>query len=221
MTRPKCCRDISGMPDSNYFKPRGIPSSLLEEVALTLDEFEAVRLADLEGLYQEGAASRMNISRPTFGRIIESAHRKIADCLVNGKALKIEGGEINIKKKENIMKVAVPSCQNQVDAHFGHCENFTVFTIDNNKIASQETITPPSGCGCKSDIAGILAQMGVKFMLAGNMGQGAVNVLGGHGIKVVRGCAGDVRDVVESWLTGKVNDSGIACSQHESACHEH
>ena len=119
------------------------------------------------------------------------------------------------------MKIALPSCQNQVDEHFGHCEYFTVFTIDNNKIASQETITPPPGCGCKSDIALTLAQMGVKLMLAGNMGQGAVNVLGGNGIQVVRGCSGDVRDVVESWLAGSVNDSGIACSHHDHGCQEH
>lgn len=84
------------VPDKNYFKPRGIPASLLEEVVLNLDEFEAIRLADLEGLYQEDGAKRMNISRQTFGRIIESAHKKIADVLMNGKALKIEGGEVAV-----------------------------------------------------------------------------------------------------------------------------
>ncbi len=70
----------------------------LEEVVLNLDEFEAIRLADHEQLYQEEAASQMNISRQTFGRIIESAHKKIADVLVSGKALKIEGGEVNLKE---------------------------------------------------------------------------------------------------------------------------
>jgi predicted DNA-binding protein (UPF0251 family) len=69
---------------------------MLDEVILTKDEWEAVRLADLEGLYQESAAEMMKISRPTFGRIIESAHRKIADALVNGKALKIEGGNVDV-----------------------------------------------------------------------------------------------------------------------------
>lgn len=118
------------------------------------------------------------------------------------------------------MKIALPSCRNQVDAHFGHCESFTVFTIENGAIASRETITPPPGCGCKSDIAQTLAGMGVELMLAGNMGQGAVNILGGRGIRVVRGCSGDVREVVEHWLTGTVSDSGIACHQHEHGCHE-
>jgi predicted DNA-binding protein (UPF0251 family) len=82
------------MPDKNYFKPRGIPTVDLEEIVLNLDEFEAVRLADYEQLYQEKAAARMNISRQTFGRIIDVAHKKIADVLMNGKALKIEGEEV-------------------------------------------------------------------------------------------------------------------------------
>lgn len=98
MARPKYCRCIANVPDKNYFKPKGIPSSLLTEIVLTLDEFEAVRLADFKGLYQEAAASLMGISRQTFGRIITSAHTKIADVLINGKALKIEGGEISLRK---------------------------------------------------------------------------------------------------------------------------
>ena len=98
MPRPKCCRHICGVPAKNYFKPRGIPASDLEEVVLTLDEFEAIRLADYEELYQEEAAGKMNISRQTFGRIIESAHKKTADVLINGKALKIEGGEVTLNE---------------------------------------------------------------------------------------------------------------------------
>lgn len=96
MPRPKCPRNVCGKPDKNYFKPRGIPAMDLEEVVLELDEFEAVRLADYEQLYQEEAAARMNISRQTFGRIIETAHKKIADVLINGKALKIEGGDVAV-----------------------------------------------------------------------------------------------------------------------------
>lgn len=95
MVRPKCQRHICGTPDRNYFKPRGIPADQLEEVLLNLDEFEAIRLADYEHLYQEAAAVQMNISRQTFGRIIESAHQKVADALINGKALNIESGEVS------------------------------------------------------------------------------------------------------------------------------
>lgn len=96
MARPKRCRRIGSTPGSSYFKPRGVPLSALEEVVLGFDEFEAVRLADLEGLYQDRAAEKMGISRQTFGRIIESAHHKVAEALVRGKALKIEGGTFEI-----------------------------------------------------------------------------------------------------------------------------
>lgn len=92
MPRPFKCRRICCDPKSDYFKPRGIPVHQLEEVNLTMDELEAVRLGDLEGVYQEDAASKMNISRQTFGNIIDSAHKKIADALLNGKAFKIKGG---------------------------------------------------------------------------------------------------------------------------------
>ena len=96
MPRPFRPRRVCCNPESNYFKPRGIPIDALEEVNLTMDELEAVRLADLEGMYQEDAASKMNISRQTFGNIIVSAHKKIADSLVNSKALKIEGGVVKM-----------------------------------------------------------------------------------------------------------------------------
>jgi uncharacterized protein len=108
MSRPKECRKVGCVPDTNYFKPKGIPASMLEEVVLTLDEFEAIRLADYEGLYQEDSARKMNISRQTFGRIIETAHKKIADVLINGKALKIEGGDVSI---EEMKRVICPHCK--------------------------------------------------------------------------------------------------------------
>jgi predicted DNA-binding protein (UPF0251 family) len=94
MPRPHCCRRIGCKPDRVYFKPVGVPLTSLEEVVLGLDEFEALRLADLEGMYQEEAAGKMNVSRPTFARIVESARRKVAEVLVKGKALKIEGGNV-------------------------------------------------------------------------------------------------------------------------------
>jgi uncharacterized protein len=90
MSRPKKCRCINCSPNSLYFKPKGIPLVQLEEVLLSLDELEAIRLADHEGLYHEEAAARMSVSRATFGRILDSARKKIADALINGKALKID-----------------------------------------------------------------------------------------------------------------------------------
>jgi predicted DNA-binding protein (UPF0251 family) len=90
MARPKKCRCVKSKPNAIYFKPRGIPLVDLEEVIISLDEFEAIRLADFEGLYHEDSAAKMMISRPTFGRILSEAHRKVAECLVKGKALRIE-----------------------------------------------------------------------------------------------------------------------------------
>jgi len=96
MSRPRICRRVKFLPETTYFKPAGIPLRELEEVVLTVDEFEAIRLKDMEGLEQEKAAEKMNISQPTFFRLLDSARKKIADAIVNGKAIKIEGGIYNL-----------------------------------------------------------------------------------------------------------------------------
>jgi predicted DNA-binding protein (UPF0251 family) len=87
---------VAATPRCGLFKPAGVPCSSLEEIVLTVDEMEAVRLADLEGMYQEQAAKQMNISRQTFGRVIESARRKVAQALCRGQALRIEGGTVEV-----------------------------------------------------------------------------------------------------------------------------
>lgn len=99
MPRPHCCRQIAGRPVSKIFKPVGVHCCRLEEIVLHLDELEALRLADLDGLYQQQAAEKMNVSRTTFSRIIESAHRKVARALIQGKALRIEGGPVHVKEE--------------------------------------------------------------------------------------------------------------------------
>ena len=97
--RPKKTRWVKREPGERCFKPQCKSLSKLEGIYLTLDEFEAVRLADLEGLKQVDAAKEMKISRPTFSRVISSAHNKIGDALVNIKAIKIKGGCCEIMKK--------------------------------------------------------------------------------------------------------------------------
>ncbi len=96
MPRPRICRRVRFAPGVTYFKPRGIPLRDLSEVVLPLEEYEAVRLKDLEGLSQEGCAERMGISQPTFHRMVSSARKKIADAIVHGKAIRIEGGDYRI-----------------------------------------------------------------------------------------------------------------------------
>jgi len=92
MPRPQKSRRIAHVPEVTYFKPAGMPMRSLEEIELSLEEAEALRLKDLEGMEQEPASARMNISRPTFQRILSSARRKVADALLNGRAVRIAGG---------------------------------------------------------------------------------------------------------------------------------
>ena len=99
MSRPCKCRRVCANPKAEYFQPKGIPVSELKEVVLSIDEFEATRLADLKEKYQEEAAKMMCISRQTFGNIVMSAHKKIADAIVNVKALRIEGGSVKMTQK--------------------------------------------------------------------------------------------------------------------------
>ena len=116
------------------------------------------------------------------------------------------------------MKIAVPvTKENQIDGHFGHCESYGVFTIsDKNEIIDIKSVESPQGCGCKSDIASVLASDGVTVMLAGGIGGGAINVLNNSGIEVIRGCSGDATEVVKLYLSGLVEDSGSSCHQHEA-----
>ena len=92
MPRPVKWRRVAFLPQVNYFKPAGIPLRALEEISLSVEEAEAIRLKDIEGLEQEKCADRMHISRPTFQRVLSAARQKIADALLNGKAIRIEGG---------------------------------------------------------------------------------------------------------------------------------
>ncbi len=96
MVRPQKNRRVAFNPEISYFKPRGIPMFDLEEVRLTVDQREAIRLSDLLGLSHEDAGRRMGVSRATFGRIVQRARQAVADALINGKAINVEGGSYNI-----------------------------------------------------------------------------------------------------------------------------
>lgn len=114
MSRPQCCRRVAGKPIASVFYPARNPSREPVAIVLTLDEFEAIRLADLEGLYQEQAAERMSVSRPTFGRILAAAHRKVAEALYHGKTLKIEGGTIRMERPRS-PRCECPRCRRTGD----------------------------------------------------------------------------------------------------------
>jgi Uncharacterized conserved protein len=118
------------------------------------------------------------------------------------------------------MKIALPTKEDgTIDNHFGHCQFYTICTLDeNNQVEKYEKMDSPVGCGCKSNIATTLKNMGVKVMLAGDMGEGAVNVLKSNDIKVIRGCSGKTEAVVSDYLNGNIKDSGIVCAEHEHEC---
>ena len=99
MSRPPKCRRVNCLPGVNHFKPAGIPLRLLEEVNVSIEEVEAIRLKDIEGLEQEQCAQSMHISRATFQRVLESARRKIADAVFHGKAIKIAGGNYEMTRR--------------------------------------------------------------------------------------------------------------------------
>ncbi len=115
-------------------------------------------------------------------------------------------------------KIAIPTQDGKVDSHFGHCKYYTVYTVgEDNNILTTEKIDSPQGCGCKSDIAAILKAQGIDYMLAGNMGKGALNKLSQAGLSVTRGCDGLVEDVINDYLAGKISDSGELCDHN----HDH
>ena len=116
------------------------------------------------------------------------------------------------------MKIAIPATKdNNVDAHFGHCEFYQVYSISNdNVIDGIQILEAPCSCGCKSNIAYTLAEMGVKTMLAGGIGDGAVNVLNNAGIQVIKGCSGNIDSLIEDYLNGKIKDTGDICDHNHN-----
>ena len=115
MARPRNRRRVGCTPARTSFKPAGVPKSSLTEVVLTVDEWEALRLADYEGLYHEAAAREMNVSRPTFGRIIEVARRKVTRALVEGQALTIKGGDFEMTMR----KFTCYDCKHEWELPYG------------------------------------------------------------------------------------------------------
>lgn len=112
------------------------------------------------------------------------------------------------------MKIAVPTIGNQVDQHFGHCEKYTIFTIEGQAITAEEYMASPAGCGCKSNMASTLAAHGVTMLIAGGIGNGAVNVLAANGIQTIKGASGPTRAAVEQYIRGELADRGDICHEH-------
>jgi predicted DNA-binding protein (UPF0251 family)/predicted Fe-Mo cluster-binding NifX family protein len=160
MPRAHSPRRVRHLPGLTYFKPAGVPMRQLAEVVLTLDEVEALRLADLKALHHEAAAKQMGISRATFGRIVESARRKVAEALIHGKALRLGGGPVLLSSKlpgilqqtkprgnRKSMKIAVVTDNEKtISQHFGRARGFVVLTVKDGRVAHRETRLRAGGC---------------------------------------------------------------------------
>lgn len=224
MPRPRHCRYVSSRPSVTYFKPRGIPLTELRETRLTVEGLEALRLADLEGLTTGEAAGRMRVSRHTFGRTLAEARRAVAEALVHGMALRIEGGSYAVLPgganpaaacgrpghKERVMNIAVssegPDLDDKVDPRFGRAGGFVVVDLDTMRtdyLDNGESQIMPQGAGIQT--AERMAGAGVDAVLSGYVGPKAFQALTAAGIKVCQDLDGiTVREAVERFKSGGV-----------------
>lgn len=122
MPRPPKCRRVEHQPEFTYFKPAGIPKHQLEELILSVEEIEAIRLKDREGLEQEECAERMHVSRPTFQRILSGARKKLAEAIIEGKAIRVLGGNYCLAQR----RFYCQSCEYEFEMPYGYCSGKTL-----------------------------------------------------------------------------------------------
>ncbi len=241
MPRPCKRRRVCAEPSCGHFGPKDAPGMSRQTVTMTLDEFEAIRLIDREGRNQEQCALLMNVARTTVQAIYSSARGKLAECLVDGKELRIEGGDYvlcdgSIRKtcgcgnpncrcdsetqEEMTMKIAVTYENGQVFQHFGHTEQFKIYDVADGKIVSAQVVdTNGSGHGA---LGGFLAAMGVDTLICGGIGGGAQNALQEAGIQFYGGASGNADQAVEALLAGKLAfDPNVHCDHHDHEGHHH
>lgn len=210
MPRPRRCRFVKGSPLSDYFKPRGIPMRDLQEVRLSFEEFEALRLADYEGLTAIAAAEEMHVSRHTFGRVLAQARKTVADALLHGKALHIGGGTYAIKKDGAMNIIAVssegPLLTDMVDPRFGRAGGFVVKDARNGEISYIDNgLSQTRAQGAGIETAERLADAGVEVVLSGYVGPKAFEALQAAGIRVCQNMDGTtVEDALKCFAAGGV-----------------
>jgi len=245
MPRPQRCRRICARPEYLSFGPQD--GSHSGETVMTLDEFEVIRLVDHEGVTHEQCARRMDISRTTVTEIYDSARRKLADALVSGRRLVIEGGNYRLcggtsdtcphrscraegedipapVKGENIMRIAVTYENGNIFQHFGRTEQFKLYDVENGAVTAAQVIgTNGMGHGA---LAGLLSQGSVDVLICGGIGGGAQMALANAGIKLYGGCSGSCDAAVEAFLAGSLGyNPEVKCDHHghgeDHACGDH
>ena len=243
MPRPRKCRNVCRMPATAAFSPEGRAAG--PAVILTVDEYETLRLIDREGLSQEECGERMQVARTTVQQIYTSARRKLADMLVEGLPLRIEGGDYRIcdggtarrvcpgcirqteqhtdinKKGDTVMRIAVTYENGQIFQHFGHTQQFKVYDVTAGKVtASQVVDTNGRGHGA---LAGVLNDLQADVLICGGIGGGAQMALAQAGIILYGGVSGEADAAVEALLTGNLQfNPNVQCNHHgEHHHHDH
>jgi predicted DNA-binding protein (UPF0251 family)/predicted Fe-Mo cluster-binding NifX family protein len=223
-----------------------------DAVVLAVDEYETIRLIDHEGFTQEECAGYMKIARTTVQQIYNDARKKLALSLVEGKALVIAGGEYRLcdgkesqcscggcrrhraavqaqtqvkKQEESSMKIAVTYENGQIFQHFGHTEQFKLYTVENGKIESS-AILNSNGSG-HGALAALLGEQGVDTLICGGIGGGAQMALADAGIRLYGGVQGSADEAVAALLAGTLGyDPDVHCDHHDHegeghACGDH
>ena len=217
------------LDSSRSFKPAGIPKSELRIVNIMLDEFEALRLCDYEGLSQIEAAEDMQISRATVQRLLLSARKKVVDIILNNKILEIKNdirniklkgeSKMNIEKKE-VKRISFPTSDKvTVDGHFGHTKEFVIYTVKENTITEVVYVTPPPHQ--PGVLPQFLGENGVDVIITGGMGQMAVDLFHRQGIDVVLGATGRIDVNLNEYLGGFLTSQGSICQHDEGHSCDH
>lgn len=209
MPRPKRKRKVLFSPNCTYFKPAGIKLRDLEEVILSVEEMEALRLCDFLKKEQKQAAVIMNISQSTFHRIVIEARFKLAKALTEGKAVKIEGGEffMESKKIENSknIKIAISSLsesiEGEIDERFGRCSFFLIVTLEDGQIKNIEVLNNTKSQmrgGSGISVAQMLAENDVDVIITENIGPRALDVLKQFQIEIFY-AKGSIKEAIEAF----------------------
>lgn len=236
MPRKVKCRKVCHYPQTLEFLPQNNNPQEQEPIVLTVDEYEAIRLIDRRGMSQEQCAAFMQIARTTVQRIYEMARKKLADFVVEGRPLRIEGGDFRLcngsstgcgcvdcfkqklyekykEKGEDIMRIAVTYENGEIFQHFGHTEEFKVYDVQDGKVVASEVVnTNGQGHGA---LAGVLTALKADVLICGGIGGGAQMALAAAGIKLYGGVSGSADAAVEALLAGNLDyNPAVKCNHH-------
>ena len=238
MARPKKCRRVCALPGITEFHPR-CSHSATDHITLTVDEYEAIRLIDYQGFSQEECGEQMNVARTTVQQMYGSARRKLAEALVEGCSIIIEGGDYRlcqgqergcrhaecIRKTCQVsqgginMRIAVPYENGQIFQHFGHTAAFKIYDVADGRV-NMSIVVSIEGSG-HGALAGMLARLHVDAVICGGIGGGAQTALKEAGIRLYGGVKGDADAAVEALLRNELNyDPEAKCDHHDHHHHD-